>query len=614
MRSSVKPQLFYTQQILRTHKLISTKKTFWHHFDEDDEAWPKVVLILSSTSRTTTQRKIRRTFPSYFPFINRYTEKQTIYPNDVINVDFETSEQVPTDYDNGKNWVALNFVNTDESGNWEDDNMEGAEQQVPAMSNLLSPTNTLTKTWNKAPNTMKTATILRQLEFPSEDTTKTTTKTTTKSTTESTTKVTTTTTPAKSSKTQNETRGTPVTSPPTTKPIPLEAGQTPGPYDIHVVKCFQCGLNVTEIPVGPTCFHVFNSHERIYHYRRNSYKVTCMNEPRKDSKFGNIFVTAPKRVFRAGCFKRFLDIGEVYNERGCRTMNPLNGTSFASRSFRLLEKSMHQMDEGCVSSPHASLTPFSRAVTLYASTSAARKSNFMDPLVFMATKDVIVLPEDYEDEFSNLETTPIGIPEEDYYYNTDTDTAFREVSDDSYMSGQENKKSSSNSDEDKSYHEIGNIYDPWPSIPPRYIYTTSSTEYLTMPQTEYSPSKMTIKEANDKTRLSTSEFRRPCSENKLHYGEPLTEIMYQRITFPELTTVKKKPYASKTPYEIPKDTELDETTKRYYGEPASEISGHETTYTVEKKTPISHLQETDVLGLHSLNKTCQNMISPRLQK
>ncbi|XP_021194810.3 uncharacterized protein LOC110379463 isoform X1 [Helicoverpa armigera] len=366
-RPTVKTK-FHTHQVLLQDKRVTTKKTFWHHFDEDDEAWPKVVLILSSTGKTTTQKKIKKTFANYFPYINKNTQKQTVNPNDLGNtiVD-EASEEMSTDYDHGKNWLPVNFVNTDESVHWEeDDTIDTTEPEVPVMLTLTreevgNPEITTVTTEDnpeittigieKAKNPGITTLMRERVQNRGETN-------------------------------LSDLPGRPVGRDWPTLPTPestksytrrtrtTQKGTAQEDYYEHVeVKCYQCGLNETSIPRAPGCHQAFNSKERIYSYLRDIFKVTCIGTdqftdiPKDDPKY---FFTLPKRLYRGGCFKRYLDVGETYDERGCRTMNPLRGSSYASNRLMSLEKSMHHIEEGCVASPHASLTPLSRSVNLYA--------------------------------------------------------------------------------------------------------------------------------------------------------------------------------------------------------------------------------------------------------
>ncbi|XP_063894883.1 uncharacterized protein LOC135118011 [Helicoverpa armigera] len=317
---------------------VPTKKSYWHNFYDHEEAWPQVVLALSSTKTTTTQKKIKKTFASLFPPLNITIQKKSVDLND--SDEDEDDEQILNNNDVGMNWIPLNFETTGDSAHLEqEDNIETDEFGDNPQSTLRTYTvlmsdfdyfihtiPTSREVVNKK-SIFMTPGILREKHNSSSTTT--TSNTTTISTTTATTKRTT-------------------TQPPS-------------------VHCYQCGLNVTEIPNVPTCYHIFEHPDRKYYHLRKKYMVFCEIKKSIKRKGTPKFDPSPDKFFKGGCFKRYLDIGaEVYNERGCRTMNPLRGKSFASSRFSALEKSMHYMTEGCVSSPHASLTPFSRAITLYA--------------------------------------------------------------------------------------------------------------------------------------------------------------------------------------------------------------------------------------------------------
>lgn len=125
-------------------------------------------------------------------------------------------------------------------------------------------------------------------------------------------------------------------------------------------SCYGCGLNESKIPM-PYCYNTFEGNDQRFSRRRYRFKIKCIystNVTQIKNKYYGPW-------YRGGCFKRFLDIGIEYNERGCRTRNPTRGKSFASKRLAKLEKLLENVEDGCVSSPHASLTPFSRAISIY---------------------------------------------------------------------------------------------------------------------------------------------------------------------------------------------------------------------------------------------------------
>lgn len=127
-----------------------------------------------------------------------------------------------------------------------------------------------------------------------------------------------------------------------------------------VSYCYRCGLNETRIPTTD-CYSTFEGEDMSFSRRKHKFKVKCILS-NKTSEAKNV---AYGPSFRKGCFKRFLDVGNEYNERGCRTVIPTKGKSFASKRFAYTEKLLKYVDNGCAYSPYASITPFSRAISLF---------------------------------------------------------------------------------------------------------------------------------------------------------------------------------------------------------------------------------------------------------
>lgn len=71
--------------------------------------------------------------------------------------------------------------------------------------------------------------------------------------------------------------------------------------------------------------------------------------------------------YKGGCFKRYLDVGNVYTQRGCRHYWPKNtyGMSAVGHRFKKLELALHYRKDACVSTNHASLTPYNRGISLF---------------------------------------------------------------------------------------------------------------------------------------------------------------------------------------------------------------------------------------------------------
>lgn len=147
-----------------------------------------------------------------------------------------------------------------------------------------------------------------------------------------------------------------------------------------VARCYYCNAFFSDIPLQRGCHSGFDSEDwrertraRIHRtkcYYYDSYKVTGKIESYDWRGYIYEKDRGLKRAysgrFIGGCYKRFMDLGEVYTSRGCRLGNwPLGDSHFANHRMVRLEILLKGKKEGCLSSPHASLTPFSRAISLY---------------------------------------------------------------------------------------------------------------------------------------------------------------------------------------------------------------------------------------------------------
>ncbi|XP_022832961.1 uncharacterized protein LOC111360899 [Spodoptera litura] len=313
----------------------TTKRHFWHHFDDAAEEWPKVVLITSSTPRLTTTKARKKVFPTYFPQLRLLPIEQT--ETEIKDADNDEEQKYVV---GGENNVT-NYIGTvTRTLNYEPEIEEVTEDyDEMRLYSVTEPINTTIfihlRTKSKGRQGGVTTTTFNTGETVKQTTTVKTSSTVSTST----------------------------------------ARSTPGTQDQKLVaavvrKCYQCGLNITDIPRPPTCHQIFDNAKRHYQYLKAGHKVVCKGKVwtkgSKKVKRSHEFDVHPRKLYKEGCFKRFLDVGEVYDERGCRTMPPQLGKTFASDRFMSLEKSAHAMTDGCVSSPHASLTPFSRGVSLYA--------------------------------------------------------------------------------------------------------------------------------------------------------------------------------------------------------------------------------------------------------
>ncbi|XP_069364861.1 uncharacterized protein [Maniola hyperantus] len=131
--------------------------------------------------------------------------------------------------------------------------------------------------------------------------------------------------------------------------------------NMTISYCYRCGLNESGIP-SAYCYNTFEGSDRSHGRRKHLFKIKCI----RNEKVREIKKIAYGPQYMKGCFKRFLDVGIEYNERGCRTIIPTRGKSYASKRFASMEYLLKHVNDGCVFSPHTSITPFSRAISLFA--------------------------------------------------------------------------------------------------------------------------------------------------------------------------------------------------------------------------------------------------------
>ncbi|XP_026316213.1 uncharacterized protein LOC113227489 [Hyposmocoma kahamanoa] len=153
-------------------------------------------------------------------------------------------------------------------------------------------------------------------------------------------------------------------------------------------QCYRCGTN-TGHSENSFCHDLFNNNE--YRSLVGLLRTTCYDNPsvshgkkvkwpKEYDKFklyqytDQGLETKLYGSYSGGCFKRFLDIGNFYTQRGCRQWPP-DGNRFRRRYFdhpttqlyRRLEKKLGKSErDACVYSLHASLVPFSRDQSLFA--------------------------------------------------------------------------------------------------------------------------------------------------------------------------------------------------------------------------------------------------------
>ncbi|XP_026741710.1 uncharacterized protein LOC113503812 [Trichoplusia ni] len=143
-------------------------------------------------------------------------------------------------------------------------------------------------------------------------------------------------------------------------------------------SCFLCNKWDQNIPLGAACYKAFHSADQRYISMKRFFRANCYYHPEVQGfeistfEWGGQKYSGDKGLKRryyglytGGCFKRFLDIGEVYTARGCRAHWPDFQKNLLSHRFRRLEALLFKKPEGCISSHAASLVPFSRGISLF---------------------------------------------------------------------------------------------------------------------------------------------------------------------------------------------------------------------------------------------------------
>ncbi|XP_050359233.1 uncharacterized protein LOC126779288 [Nymphalis io] len=160
---------------------------------------------------------------------------------------------------------------------------------------------------------------------------------------------------------------------------PTTEAPTTSEYDANytgatIAKCFVCGLDIPGIPQHAQCADAFAGDflplvpvDASAKGKISSFKKYC--------KYSNIpgYVTnfthsrAIYGRWTGGCAVRWVDLSGVYTQRTCRSrLQPTMGKHFASKRMAKLERSLWNIDNGCIISPVATLLPLSRGISLYA--------------------------------------------------------------------------------------------------------------------------------------------------------------------------------------------------------------------------------------------------------
>ncbi|XP_068618003.1 uncharacterized protein [Battus philenor] len=140
----------------------------------------------------------------------------------------------------------------------------------------------------------------------------------------------------------------------------------------HVTSCYWCGLNESLLPTSTLCHDAFAGDEPralgAARFLRAHCHLQAARGARVQARYDAGLQLAAFGPYMRGCFKRYVDVGRLYTARGCRgDGSPQRALlrNFAAHRLARLELVARGRGDACVHSPHASLTPFSRAVSLY---------------------------------------------------------------------------------------------------------------------------------------------------------------------------------------------------------------------------------------------------------
>ncbi|KAF9406305.1 hypothetical protein HW555_013278 [Spodoptera exigua] len=148
-------------------------------------------------------------------------------------------------------------------------------------------------------------------------------------------------------------------------------------------NCYYCSID-EDIPRSPVCHRMFNSNEWKYRTVARYYRTVCYyNWNHRNSGYvkykwyrwqGSYTYPESRGLtlhrmggYTLGCFKRYIDISDVFSTRGCRAYWPsVEGGLVKHRMARLQVPLVDAINTTCITSPHASLTPFHRGISLWA--------------------------------------------------------------------------------------------------------------------------------------------------------------------------------------------------------------------------------------------------------
>ncbi|CAH0589312.1 unnamed protein product [Chrysodeixis includens] len=148
----------------------------------------------------------------------------------------------------------------------------------------------------------------------------------------------------------------------------------------YKASCYMCNRWENTVPINPYCYKAFETDDWRARTLARYYRINCYynSEYFHENSFYNWKGPVPYKYegdkglrrwyyghYTGGCYKRFLDLGEVYTSRGCRAYWPDMQKNLLAHRFRRLELMLWKRPDGCISSPAASLTPLSRGISIF---------------------------------------------------------------------------------------------------------------------------------------------------------------------------------------------------------------------------------------------------------
>ncbi|XP_026732857.1 uncharacterized protein LOC113497490 [Trichoplusia ni] len=145
-----------------------------------------------------------------------------------------------------------------------------------------------------------------------------------------------------------------------------------------VASCYTCNKWPLGIPSNPSCHEAFQSDDWRYRTMRRFFRAHCFQNMYRTGwrvepfTHRSVTYTNDKGLkrgyygnYEGGCYKRFTDVSVVYTSRGCRSYWPGLDRHFLSHKFARLEVMLKEKKDACIASPHASLTPLARGISLF---------------------------------------------------------------------------------------------------------------------------------------------------------------------------------------------------------------------------------------------------------